>query len=138
MLTICSIPSKEERQSEGVGHSSEGNFGSLALAVTSRIQNPCPEVDHAASEENRASREFKRTGRFSKYAARYAAEDSSAEEFRCENLSQSSSTSPAWTSPALGNGRSRKTSVPTALECSPSDAGSAAKPRCLRDRKSVV
>ena len=41
MLTICSIPSKEERQSEGVGHSSEGNFGSLALAVTSRIQNPC-------------------------------------------------------------------------------------------------
>src|SRR5260370_22039703 len=27
--------------SEGVGHSSGGNFGSLALAVTSRIQNPC-------------------------------------------------------------------------------------------------
>jgi len=34
--------------------------------------------------------------------------------------------------PRARNGRSRKTSVPTALECSPSDAGSAAKPRCLR------
>jgi hypothetical protein len=33
--------------------------------------------------------------------------------------------------PGLANGRSRKTSVPTALECSPSDAGNPAKPRCL-------
>jgi hypothetical protein len=40
MLSIYPLPLNEEQQSKGLGIP-EGNFGSLALAVTSRIQNPC-------------------------------------------------------------------------------------------------